>query len=272
MLRREFLAGSALALGAIAVCGCARAKARQTEGQMVPDYYVGRKTELLGSFDDLQKHVRPLLVASHGEACANAAYADARREFEALIPVIPYVGGDENQLTQEMVQSAMALALYRAMKNQGKSVEETGHLLYQTVEAMVDSYPSLLVRAVGFYEMSAFGQRKNRRAALESQKRLYPENWVFNFVEGAGQNFDWGIDYTECGIVKFFQAQSADELARYMCLADYPMSKAFGMGLVRTTTLAEGAAKCDFRFKRGRTTPYGWPPGFLKGENPSEGE
>jgi hypothetical protein len=115
--------------------------------------------------------------------------------------------------------------------------------------------------------MSAFGQRKNRRAALESQKRLYPENWVFNFVEGAGQNFDWGIDYTECGIVKFFQAQSADELAPYMCLADYPMSKAFGMGLVRTTTLAGGAAKCDFRFKRGRETQDGWPPSFLKGES-----
>jgi hypothetical protein len=34
---------------------------------------------------------------------------------------------------------------------------------------------------------------------------------------------------------------------------------------VRTMTLAEGAAKCDFRYKRGREVTQGWPPDFLRG-------
>jgi len=55
-------------------------------------------------------------------------------------------------------------------------------------------------------------------------------------------------------VVKFFHCQGADELVPYMCRLDYAMSKAMGMGLVRTTTLAEGGEKCDFRFKRGRET------------------
>jgi len=189
--------------------------------------------------------------------------ADARREFELLIPQIPYVGGDGNALTQEMIQSAMALALYRAMNNQGRTTEETGELLYKTVEAMVDSYPRFLTRTIGFYEMSRFGQRKTRKAAAESQKRLYPSNWVFNFVKGDGEDFDWGIDYVECGIVKFFHVQGADDLTPYLCLADFPMSEAFGMGLTRTTTIAEGDEKCNFRFKRGRATQQGWLPAFL---------
>ena len=39
-----------------------------------------------------------------------------------------------------------------------------------------------------------------------------------------------------------------------MCLADYPISEALGTGLIRKTTIAEGAERCDFRFKRGRET------------------
>jgi hypothetical protein len=48
-----------------------------------------------------------------------------------------------------------------------------------------------------------------------------------------------------------------------MCLADFPMSEAFGSGLVRTTTIAEGFNRCDFRFKRGGETQQGWPPSFI---------
>ena len=53
-----------------------------------------------------------------------------------------------------------------------------------------------------------------------------------------------------------------------MCLSDYVVSKAFNRGLVRYKTIAEGAEKCDFRFKKGRETIVyplnkGWPPLFL---------
>jgi hypothetical protein len=139
-------------------------------------------------------------------------------------------------------------------------VEESGEVILGTVEAMVASYPKLLTRGIGFYQMSGFGQRRARRAALRSQERAYPEDWVFDFVEGDGKEFDWGIDYTECGIVKFFRAQGAEELAPYMCLADYPMSEAFDTGLVRNTTIAGGSERCDFRFKRGREIRRDWRP------------
>ena len=167
--RREFLVESALIVGAVVLCGCSHADSRHgtNKGLVVPDYYTSRKEELLKDFDDLKKHARPILVSRYGNDFARAIDADARREFDLLIPQIPYVGGDGNALTQEMIQSAMALALYRAMNNQGRTTEETGELLYQTVEAMVDSYPRFLTRTIGFYEMSRFGQRKTRKAAAD---------------------------------------------------------------------------------------------------------
>lgn len=44
--------------------------------------------------------------------------------------------------------------------------------------------------------------------------------------------------------------QGAAEFAPYICPSDILYSDALGWGLTRTMTLAEGAPKCDFRFKR----------------------
>jgi hypothetical protein len=75
-------------------------------------------------------------------------------------------------------------------------------------------------------------------------------DWVYSVVEGEGRAFDWGIDQVECGILKFYAAQDAEDLTRYVCALDFIASDYFGWGLVRTSTLAEGGQRCDFRFKR----------------------
>lgn len=103
-----------------------------------------------------------------------------------------------------------------------------------------------------------------------TQLRRYPGDWVADYLEGDGGEFDYGLDITECGICKFYHQQGADELAPYLCLSDYVLSDALGRGLVRCQTLAEGDPVCDFRFKRGRETYVeplrdGWPPKFQSG-------
>ena len=49
-------------------------------------------------------------------------------------------------------------------------------------------------------------------------------------------------------------AEGAPELAPYLCLIDILYSEKFGWGLMRTTTLADGDERCDFRFKKGGET------------------
>jgi len=90
--------------------------------------------------------------------------------------------------------------------------------------------------------------------ATESQKRKYPESFIMTYVKGNGQDFDYGVDYTECAICKFLSAQNALELAPYMCDTDKIGSEMLGWGLTRTMTLAKGGEKCDFRFKKGGKT------------------
>ena len=83
-------------------------------------------------------------------------------------------------------------------------------------------------------------------------------------VVGDGQAFNFGINYTECAIVKFMEAQNAKELTPYLCNTDYVGSKAMGTGLRRTMTLAWGCEKCDFRYIKGGETQDVWPPKFVE--------
>ncbi len=55
-------------------------------------------------------------------------------------------------------------------------------------------------------------------------------------------------------LLRAARAEGALELAPYVCSVDKVASEMLGWGLVRTTTLAEGGDRCDFRFKRGGQT------------------
>lgn len=153
----------------------------------------GLPGRLLRQFDSYVPKVSALLVERYGEVMSAQLLKDARAEYAALIPRLPYVGGRKNP-----------------------------HGLRQRAE--------------------------------RSQLRVYPGDFVFQFIDGAGKGFDFGVDYTECAIVKFLRAEGAAELAPQLCQLDAPMCRALGIGLRRTGTLAAGALRCDFRFSRSDRT------------------
>jgi hypothetical protein len=225
---------------------------RRYEEQIGSEYYVSNKAKLLRKHNSLILAGRETAVAWYGEAFADMLARESGAEFEALIPQLPYIGGQRNSMTDEIVISAIALALYRVMKRHGKGVEQTGELLYRMAEAWIKRYPRFLRRLMGWAYLSWLGQSQSKRKAAMSQERRYPGDWVREHVEENGDAFNWGVDYTECGSVKYLHSQGAAELAPYLCLLDYPLFGALGIELKRTMTLAEGCQKCDFRFKRGK--------------------
>jgi hypothetical protein len=251
MNRRRFLKVSAIAAGGLAIGG----------GVI---YAVTRESDVL---DDHRDGTEKVLANGYGEARASGLMRGVRREYEALTPEVPYIGGEENLFTEWLTYGVYYLAVYRVLKAEGRSVEEVGKVIFDTFQAMAD-YPRWLVRLVGAFRYNKRYVGRLREAVARTQERRYPGDWVATFVEGDGEDFDYGLDVAECGICKFYSAQGADELAPYLCLSDYVGSAAFGRGLVRYKTLAEGAEVCDFRFKKGRETfvnplREGWPPRFL---------
>jgi hypothetical protein len=224
------------------------------------NHYLSRAEEILAILDTHAAAWKPILAAYYGIEFSNAITKETRAGLISLIPLIPYIGGDENPMTRHLLRSTTSLALYKAMKSRGKSAEETGKVIY---EAVVDSVSRMQERS---FELSDDFIQKEKFLAQESQKRAYPGNWVWEFVEGNGVDFDYGYDFLECGTQKLYHAQGADEFLPYYCYLDFVTQHTTGWGFARSMTLAEGFHKCDFRWKKSGITRKGWPPPFLTGE------
>lgn len=222
--------------------------------EMVENYYTSRKEKLLKDFDKTVKRLRKVMVSYYDDNFTDTTIRETRQEYEALIPELPYIGGKKNPLTKTLIGSAGVLALYRVLKNHGKTADEAGKIIYEAEEARLAAYPKLLRRIIGRLMFTRFFINRMKKLAARSQERQYEGDWVGKVIKGDGKEFDIGIDYTECGICKFYHAQGADEFTPYLCLLDFPMSKACNLGLTRTMTIAEDAEKCDFRWKKSRET------------------
>lgn len=220
-------------------------------------YYLSRLATWLAEFDAEAARLRPSLARSCADA--DATLQAARQRFAALIPCLPFIGGDDNHLTGELLRSARCLALYQVMRKHGYTAAEVGKILYDAVPALLgDGGPPPQP-----LDADALMRRRRERAA-RSQSRQHPGDWVYSFVMGDGVAFDYGYDFTTCAVQKLYHAHGADEFLPYYCFLDFASSRVAGLGLQRTMTLAEGHVKCDHRFKRGRETGQDWPPPWLR--------
>jgi len=223
-----------------------------------------RAKRLAGKFDRMLKRSGDGLNARFGEEEAGAMRREMLDEYRRLILEVPSIGGRKNMLSGTLIGTAQPLAVFRVVIRHGGTAEETGGLLRREIETQLGRIPRALRHAMGRYRFSRLKIRQFERAARRSQTRRYPDDWVFEVVEGDGETFDTGVDHIECGIVKFLHAHDADELTPYICDLDYVLAEAMGYGLRRTKTLAWGCDRCDFRLTKNGATSPPWPPQFVE--------
>ena len=94
----------------------------------------------------------------------------------------------------------------------------------------------------------------------DTLKRKYPDNWVMEFVDGTNEDFDYGMNVSECAIHKAYKRFGAEKYAPFACLIDFAQGNVLGFGLTRTKSLANGALGCDHRYTKTGNTPKAWPP------------
>ncbi len=220
---------------------------------MTQDNYVNRKNQLMRTFDKSLTRVKPSVVSWLGEEQASRFMREARQEYEALIPRIPFIG-NSNLALSFFFPTTRYLAVYRALQKQGRTVEDAGRLVFMIGTEEARAIPYIARRFMEYLWFSPLFRGLIKKRAIRSQQRRYPGEPVINYVEGDGREFDYGVDYTECAHCKFLRAENAFELTPYVCATDKPISELIGWGLTRMMTIAEGFPKCDFRFKKGGTT------------------
>jgi hypothetical protein len=220
---------------------------------MSHENYLYRKNQLVRTFDRQLARVKSSVSSWLGEEQAKRFMREARQEYEALIPRIPYIG-DSSLLLTFFFPVTRYLAVYRALQKQDKNLEDAGRLIFLIAREESMAIPYVVRRLMETLWFSRWLRKLAKIRAIRSQQRRYPGSFVMNYVEGDGREFDYGIDYIECANCKFLHAENAYELAPYVCATDKPISELLGWGLTRTVTITEGSPTCEFRFKKGGKT------------------
>jgi len=242
------------------------------------NYYLSQKPKIMKNFEKQIELFQRVLYNQFEEEVVFQIINETRIEYEKLIPEMPYIGAKESRvgrrLTSNIINTTMGLALWKSMKKHGVTVEEVAVLLYETAEEMFNSmsrFSKLFLKTfralTNAFPLKHLYRGLLKNMAKKSQEREFHNNFVMHYIDGKGEEFDYGFDYTVCPINNFWREQGEEELLPYICLYDYFTSDLTGSGLIRTQTLAEGFDRCDFRFKRGRKSENRQRTQFIKRED-----
>jgi hypothetical protein len=250
--RRDFMKICGCALASLALPSCSG-----SSNNDVPSTPYDEK-KLINEFSSWIDSCGYVIKDKLGDSKGGMIINECISRFRFIIPQIPWIGGDENSNTFFLMGGAYSMGLIRPLERAGLSEREIGHVIY-LMSACSFELDKEKMEQQGQWMVTPEAVEYMRQGALWSQKKTYPDDFVFAFVE-PGDNMYYGINMTECGILKFYREQSLEKYVKYNCLNDYPMYQTYNIHLGRTQTLGNGAACCNFMYLKTGTTQDGWPP------------
>lgn len=238
-----------------------------SEKSVNTDYYIKQKPKLMEQFDKFLRITKDILIKKYSDSKAEELINQMRDEYERIIPEIPYIGGKKNLYTSMLVEGVATLPIILILEKEGLSYREIGEIIYNFFE-IASNIRKRKLEKIGQDPADQYFNKNTinfiKIITKKSQKRQYPDDWVWEFVEGEGKPFDYGFNVPECGIHKVFKRLGVEKYVPFICLADFATANVYGFGFTRTQTLGNGAPICDHRFIKNGTTPRAWPPDNLE--------
>jgi len=234
--------------------------------KIVDDFYVRKKSKFMRSFDERLAVASEELQKKFDIKKSEELMGQMKAEFEKLLPDIPYIGGQKNPTTLVLVKCMSDLAIFRTLEKIGFSFREIGEFHYNYILAALKLRKEALEKAgrdPSEYPFDPVYMDYQKKLTEETQLKLYPDDWVMDFVEGDGKTFEWGWDITECGVQKAYKKLGEEKYLPFICLGDHYEAEGLGFGFSRTKALGFGAPLCTHRFVKNYKTPHAWPPDDL---------
>lgn len=214
---------------------------------------MGIRGRVLGELRKWAPDLSEALAAREPAEVLAQVLEDAEGHLLEIASTTPDPGWTAPHMRAFTIGGMIYVAVYRALASRGYDAARA----WEVCEAATRTH---FARMSGFEKKLAsdgmFGwpMRALSRWVAKRSQREPVGGWVLTFVERAEGEHDFGVDYRRCAIHEMARANGAADFAPYICLADIPGSEAFGWGLVRTETIAQGGGRCDFRFRRGGET------------------
>ncbi len=181
------------------------------------------------------------------------AQTEAHYQVVSADTTFAYTSG--NPIDRRLDFSAYFLALIITMDKAGESFATIREVCLEVVIAYVQPrnkvqafFKRLLPKLITTWP----AQRLVRIFAKKVGTNTHPDGFRANIITDKKETYGlgYGVDIMECGICKLFNKHSYGKYASILCEVDEVTSGLAGLKLIRTGTIANGAHKCDFRFKR----------------------
>jgi len=227
------------------------------------DYYLKNKPKLMKRFGYSLKIAKDLLMERFDDSKADDLINQMRNKYEDLLIKMPDVGGKKNLLISILTDKVSLLAMLFILEKEGYTYREIGEFAIKFTEIetknAMERAENKGINLLDLYFDDVF-LNSARTHCNDTLKRKYPDNWVMEFVDGINEDFDYGLNVSECAIHKTYKRFGAEKYAPFACLIDFAQGNVLGFGLTRTKSLANGALGCDHRYIKTGNTPKAWPP------------
>ena len=235
--------------------------------KIVEDFYIRKKSKFMRSFDERLAVVNEELCKKFDTKKSEELISQMKAEFEKILPDIPYIGGQKNSLTLVLVKCMSDLAIFRTLEKIGFSFREIGEFHHNYVIGAHKLRKEALEKAgrdPSQYPFVPVFVDYQKKLTEDTRLKLYPDDFVIDFVEGDGENFVWGYHVSECGVQKAYKKLGGEKYLPFICLGDYYEAEGLGFGFSRTQVLGFGAPLCTHRFVKNYKTLQAWPPDDLE--------
>ncbi len=158
-------------------------------------YYPSQKSKLLKDFDATASPMRDYLVERYGQNLAEMLSREVRREYEHLIPELPFIEGMRvSALNSFLLITAQEVAVYEAKKKLNTSPSEAWEICREAIERRMERFPAIKRWLLKHLMHSSFLMRRVKRRA-ERQQQFRFGGFEIRYLAGDGTEFDWGVDY-----------------------------------------------------------------------------
>jgi len=181
--------------------------------------------------------------------------AETDAHYRVISADTAFARTSRNPIDKRLDFSAYFLALIKTLDDRGVSFENIREICLQITTAYVQPKSRIkayIQRLIPKLTSTRLGQVLIRVFHERVSKNSNADGFVAHIITDKAETFGlgYGVDIMECGICKLFAKHNYSKYASVLCEVDEITSALAGLKLIRTGTIANGATKCDFRFKR----------------------
>jgi len=160
----------------------------------------------------------------------------------------------KNPVDRRLDFSAYFLALIVTLDERAETFENIRNICLkitiqyvQPKNAIHQYFKRLLPRMIDTWLGKILVKSFHKRVSVNT----HPDGFIANIITDKKETYGlgYGVDIIECGICKLFKKYNYSKYASILCEVDEITSGIAGLKLIRSGTIANGAKKCDFRFK-----------------------